>query len=291
MSLQPFLGTPNHGGRVLWPERQQDERNDDQGELDNGKEEYRHDPRVGGRLVAHQKMRCGEVDRTGKAEYRTNHDGQPKTGLAQGPLHPVALVRRTAIRRWFWLPAEAAGDQQHPHCEQEEPESQVGCQAQRTLGPDEVGLDDQDIHEADQHGHAYAPEQDTPKHGARPPIHQHCQVDGKQARVTQAVDADVIADTGLFGDPVCRTDTQRITRSADVVIGVENTRATSLSWPGDVRREFTEELRRYLGPQAKAHLTLQTTVTMAPVLRPGDHALVSRRAACRTRGQSRSADG
>ena len=80
MSLQPFLGTPNHGGRVLWPERQQDERNDDQGELDDGKEEYRHDPRVGGRLVTHQKMQCGEVDRTGKAEYRTNHDGQPKTG-------------------------------------------------------------------------------------------------------------------------------------------------------------------------------------------------------------------
>jgi len=89
------------------------------------------------------------------------------------------------------------------------------------------------------------------------------------AWVTQAVDADVIAATGLFGDPVCRTDTQRITRSADVVIGVENTRATSLSWPEDVRREFTEELRRYLGPQAGAHLTLQTTVTMAPVLRPG----------------------
>jgi hypothetical protein len=88
------------------------------------------------------------------------------------------------------------------------------------------------------------------------------------AWVTQAVDADVIAGTGLFGDPVCRTETQRITRSADVVIGVENTRATSLSWPEDVRRGFTEELRRYLGSQAEAHLTLQTTVTMAPVLRP-----------------------
>jgi SAM-dependent methyltransferase len=84
---------------------------------------------------------------------------------------------------------------------------------------------------------------------------------------TQAVDAEVVAGTGLFGDPVCRTDTQRSTRPADVVIGVENTRATSLSWPEDIRREFTEELRQYLEPPAVAHLTLQTTVTMAPVLR------------------------
>ena len=87
------------------------------------------------------------------------------------------------------------------------------------------------------------------------------------AWVTQAVDAEVIAGTGLFGDPVCRTDTQRMNRPADVVIGVENTRATSLSWPEDIRREFTAEVRQYLGPQAEAHVTLQTTVTMAPVLR------------------------
>jgi len=58
-----------------------------------------------------------------------------------------------------------------------------------------------------------------------------------------------------------------MTRPADVVIGVENTRATSLSWPEDIRREFTAEVRQYLGPQAEAHVTLQTTVTMAPVLR------------------------
>jgi SAM-dependent methyltransferase len=91
--------------------------------------------------------------------------------------------------------------------------------------------------------------------------------DTSGAWVTQGVDADVIAGTGLFGDPVCRADKQRITRSADEVIGVENTRATSLSWPEDIRREFTEELRQHLGSQAEAHLTLQTTVTMAPVLR------------------------
>lgn len=86
------------------------------------------------------------------------------------------------------------------------------------------------------------------------------------AWITQAIDADVIASTGLFGDPVGRTATQRITRPADVIIGVENTRATSLSWPENIRQEFTRELRQHLGSQAAARLTLQATVTMAPVL-------------------------
>ena len=86
------------------------------------------------------------------------------------------------------------------------------------------------------------------------------------AWVRRAPDAEVMAGTGLFGAPVSQTDTQRFTRPADVVIGVENTRATSLSWPDDVRLSFTEELRHHLGAQPEAHLTLHTTVTMAPVL-------------------------
>lgn len=85
------------------------------------------------------------------------------------------------------------------------------------------------------------------------------------AWVTQAADAEVIAGTGLFGAAVCRTGTERVTRPADVVIGVENTRATSLSWPAEMRREFSEELRDLLGSQAEVPLTLETTVTMAPV--------------------------
>lgn len=86
------------------------------------------------------------------------------------------------------------------------------------------------------------------------------------AWVRRAPDAEVMAGTGLFGAPVGQTDTQRFTRPADAVIGVENTRATSLSWPDDVRLRFTEELRHHLGAQPEAHLTLSTTVTMAPVL-------------------------
>jgi ubiquinone/menaquinone biosynthesis C-methylase UbiE len=89
------------------------------------------------------------------------------------------------------------------------------------------------------------------------------------AWVKRASDAEVVAATGLFGEPVCRTDSQRDIRPADVVIGVENTRATSLSWPDDTRREFTKELRDRLRSAAGVHLTSRTVVTMAPVLPAG----------------------
>jgi hypothetical protein len=88
------------------------------------------------------------------------------------------------------------------------------------------------------------------------------------AWVKRAPDAEVLAATGLFGEPVCRTDTQRATRTTDVVIGVENTRATTLSWPEDARWRFTQEMRDCLGSATEAHLTMRTVVTMAPVLAP-----------------------
>jgi len=87
------------------------------------------------------------------------------------------------------------------------------------------------------------------------------------AWVTQAVDAGVIAATGLFGAAVSRTQDQRITRPAATVIGLESTRAAALTWPDDVRREFAEELRQYLGTRTEVPLTLHTSVTMAPVLK------------------------
>jgi ubiquinone/menaquinone biosynthesis C-methylase UbiE len=85
----------------------------------------------------------------------------------------------------------------------------------------------------------------------------------------QASYAEIIARTGLFETPVERTDARRAVVGADVVIAVENTRATSLSWPDEVRREFTEELRRHLGPRTEVALTLDTSLTMARVLPPG----------------------
>lgn len=91
--------------------------------------------------------------------------------------------------------------------------------------------------------------------------------DGSSARLRQPhfADTDVTAGTGLFETPVHKTHAQRIVRSAEAVIGVENTRATSLSWPDDIRREFTEQLRHHLRSQTEVQLTQETSVTMARV--------------------------
>ena len=88
------------------------------------------------------------------------------------------------------------------------------------------------------------------------------------AWATRPADGEAIAASGLFGAPVQRTFTRRLTRSAEDVAGVENTRATSLSWPDDVRRGFTAELRHRLGSQAEVGLTLEAAVTMARVSKP-----------------------
>jgi ubiquinone/menaquinone biosynthesis C-methylase UbiE len=79
-------------------------------------------------------------------------------------------------------------------------------------------------------------------------------------------DTKAIAGTGLFETPVRKTRTQRIVRPAEAVIGVENTRATSLSWPDDIRREFTEQLRHQLRSQTEVQLTQETSLTMARAL-------------------------
>jgi ubiquinone/menaquinone biosynthesis C-methylase UbiE len=86
------------------------------------------------------------------------------------------------------------------------------------------------------------------------------------AWATQRVDAEAIAGTGLFGTPVERSWSQRLSRSAEQVIGVENTRALTLDWPGDVRSAFSEELRRSLESRGPVELTVQSPVIMAPVL-------------------------
>lgn len=86
------------------------------------------------------------------------------------------------------------------------------------------------------------------------------------AWVRPAAHAGQIASTGLFGTPVCQTAERRCAWPADVVIGLENTRATALSWPPETRREFTAELRQHLRDQGPVHLTQQTSVTMARAL-------------------------
>lgn len=86
------------------------------------------------------------------------------------------------------------------------------------------------------------------------------------AWVTRPADADAIGGSGLFGPPAERTFTHRIVRHANDVIGVENTRATSLSWPADARRAFNAELRELLGDLPEVGVTVDASVTMAPVL-------------------------
>jgi SAM-dependent methyltransferase len=78
-------------------------------------------------------------------------------------------------------------------------------------------------------------------------------------------DAEIIAGSGLFEAPVERTDAQRTVLPAETVIGLENTRGIVLSWPVDVRRSFTDELRHYLASQPEVHLTQLTSLTMARV--------------------------
>ena len=81
--------------------------------------------------------------------------------------------------------------------------------------------------------------------------------------------ADLANAAGLFGSPVERSHSQRITLPAQTVIGVETTRATFLSWPGHVRQRFADDLRAHLGAQREVLLTQETSLVMAPVLTPG----------------------
>jgi hypothetical protein len=84
----------------------------------------------------------------------------------------------------------------------------------------------------------------------------------KQRKLSET---EIVATTGLFGTPIERTHAERMTLPVDVVIGVENTRATSLSWSEDVRRAFTEELRHHLRSQKAVGLVQETSLTMARV--------------------------
>ena len=94
----------------------------------------------------------------------------------------------------------------------------------------------------------------------------HARAVGVGAWVTRRADADAIGGSGLFGPPAERTFSHRIVRQVRDVIGVENTRATSLSWPAEVRRAFSAELRERIGDLFEVAVTVEASVTMAPVL-------------------------
>ena len=89
--------------------------------------------------------------------------------------------------------------------------------------------------------------------------------DGAWAWQRRVTDAEIIAESGLFEAPIHRRHGERIVLPVETVVGVENTRATSLSWPEEVRRRFTEEIREHLASQTEVSLTQETSLTMARV--------------------------
>ncbi len=86
---------------------------------------------------------------------------------------------------------------------------------------------------------------------------------GAWARQPQLTDADGINGSGLFEPAIVQTHQRRATMSAGTVVGIENTRATALSWPREERQEFTAQLRELLADRAEVQLTQQTSLTMA----------------------------
>jgi hypothetical protein len=88
---------------------------------------------------------------------------------------------------------------------------------------------------------------------------------GAWAKQRKLSDTEISASTGLFEAPIQKVGSERMALPVETVIGVENTRATSLSWPEDVRHRFTEELREHLRTQTEVSLTQVTSVSMARV--------------------------
>jgi ubiquinone/menaquinone biosynthesis C-methylase UbiE len=89
---------------------------------------------------------------------------------------------------------------------------------------------------------------------------------GAWAKQRKLSDIEIVTAAGLFDSPMEKSHSEPMVLPAEVVIGVENTRATSLSWPEAIRRTFTEELRQHLGTQTEVRLTQETALTMAQVL-------------------------
>ncbi len=86
---------------------------------------------------------------------------------------------------------------------------------------------------------------------------------GAWARHPQPTDADSINGSGLFEPAVVQAHQRRAAMPASAVVGIENTRATALSWPAEERAEFTAQLRDLLAGCAGVQLTQRTSLAMA----------------------------
>ena len=84
-----------------------------------------------------------------------------------------------------------------------------------------------------------------------------------RAKLRTLSDTKIVNTDGSFDTPIEKTHSERLLLSRDVVIGVENTRATSLSWSDEDRRGFVDALRQHLRFNADVTLTQETALSMA----------------------------
>lgn len=75
--------------------------------------------------------------------------------------------------------------------------------------------------------------------------------------------ADVIASSRRFDAAVTTTHHERRVLASDVVVALEQTRATFLSYDPTTRSRFVADLRRVLGDRTEVASTQETTLTMA----------------------------
>ena len=75
--------------------------------------------------------------------------------------------------------------------------------------------------------------------------------------------AEQMAASGLFEPAVERAHTERRTMSAEQVLAVEQTRATSLSYDGETRASFVAELRDAIGDASTIGVAQHTELTLA----------------------------
>lgn len=74
---------------------------------------------------------------------------------------------------------------------------------------------------------------------------------------------DVLESSGLFLPPATHTHHERRTLDAEMVIALEQTRATTLSFDDGTRRAFVADLRSLLGDRDEIPLTQVTVLTLA----------------------------
>jgi SAM-dependent methyltransferase len=79
--------------------------------------------------------------------------------------------------------------------------------------------------------------------------------------------AEAMANTGLFATPIVEGHSERRRLASDIVLGLELTQATSLSYDGPTRESFRAELADLLRPLPEVGVEQQTSLTMAQVPR------------------------